>query len=94
MIDVIVSATDAAISPMFEFHSTVMMNFNTADATCCAHLTLLLQEKSIVNLRTLPMPSPRSNLASWEKYAEERGIKFTHCPCTGGSQTGRTHEDS
>ena len=93
-INVIISATDAAISPMFKFHSTVMMNFNTANATCCAHLTLLLQEKSIVNLHTLPMPSPWSNLASWEKYTKERGIKFTCCPCTGGSQTGCTHEDS
>ena len=31
--------------PVFEFHSTVMMNFITTDATCCAYLTLLLQEK-------------------------------------------------
>ena len=85
-IDVVVSTTDTAITLVFEFHSMVVMNFITADAICSAYLMLLLQEKSIVNPYALyQWPLSQSILGSWEKY-EERGIEFTRCPCTAGSQ--------
>ncbi|KAI6148715.1 hypothetical protein BKA82DRAFT_118014, partial [Pisolithus tinctorius] len=48
-IDVIVSSTVAAVSPIFEFHSTAMMNFISADHIYCAYPSLTLQEMSLVN---------------------------------------------
>ncbi|KAI6140466.1 hypothetical protein BKA82DRAFT_133419 [Pisolithus tinctorius] len=40
LIDVIISSTVAAMSPIFKFHSTVVMNFIAADHIFCAYPTL------------------------------------------------------
>ncbi|KAI6153940.1 hypothetical protein BKA82DRAFT_23163 [Pisolithus tinctorius] len=48
-IDVIVSSTVAAVSPIFEFHSTAVMNFITADNIFCAYPMLTLELMSMVN---------------------------------------------
>ncbi|KIO04731.1 hypothetical protein M404DRAFT_57431, partial [Pisolithus tinctorius Marx 270] len=48
-IDVIVSSTVAAVSPIFEFHSTTMMNFISADHIFCAYPALTLHLMSLVN---------------------------------------------
>ena len=83
-IDVIISGTDDPITPVFEFHSTVIMNFITAEAICCAYPSLTLRQKSIVNPYALYQhPLGRTSLGSWEKY-EERGIEYTCCPCNLG----------
>ncbi|KIN94232.1 hypothetical protein M404DRAFT_58437, partial [Pisolithus tinctorius Marx 270] len=48
-IDVIVSSTAAAMSPIFEFHSTAMMNFISANHIFCAYPALTLHLMSLVN---------------------------------------------
>ncbi|KIO14866.1 hypothetical protein M404DRAFT_117251, partial [Pisolithus tinctorius Marx 270] len=49
VINVIVSSTVAAMSPIFEFHSTAVMNFIAADHIFCAYPTLTLHKMSLVN---------------------------------------------
>ena len=68
-IDIVVSATGATITPVFKFHSTVVMRFITADAICSAYPTLS-------SYALYQHPLSRSTFASSEKY-EERGIEFT-----------------
>ncbi|KIO05486.1 hypothetical protein M404DRAFT_140798 [Pisolithus tinctorius Marx 270] len=48
-IDVIVSNTEVAVSPIFQFHSTAVMNFISADHIFCAYPALTLRGLSIVN---------------------------------------------
>ncbi|KIO10314.1 hypothetical protein M404DRAFT_92271, partial [Pisolithus tinctorius Marx 270] len=48
-IDIIVSNTDVVVSPIFQFHSTVVMNFVSADHIFCAYPTLTLWGLSILN---------------------------------------------
>ncbi|KAI5991052.1 hypothetical protein F5J12DRAFT_861875 [Pisolithus orientalis] len=49
-INVIISTMAAAVSPTFEFHSTAVMNFITADSVFCAYPTFTLCLMSMVNL--------------------------------------------
>ncbi|KIK22943.1 hypothetical protein PISMIDRAFT_47531, partial [Pisolithus microcarpus 441] len=39
-IDIIISQTSAAISPIFQFHSTAVMNFVSADTIFCCYPNL------------------------------------------------------
>ncbi|KAI6146041.1 hypothetical protein BKA82DRAFT_35380 [Pisolithus tinctorius] len=48
-INVIVSTMAAAVSPIFEFHSTAVMNFIMADSVFCAYPALTLRLMSMVN---------------------------------------------
>ncbi|KIK11917.1 hypothetical protein PISMIDRAFT_66221, partial [Pisolithus microcarpus 441] len=48
-IDIIVSRTSAAISPIFQFHSTAVMNFISADTIFCCYPNLTLRLLSLVN---------------------------------------------
>ncbi|KAI6157452.1 hypothetical protein BKA82DRAFT_48178, partial [Pisolithus tinctorius] len=48
-IDVVVTNTEVAVSPIFQFHSTAVMNFITADHIFCAYPALTLHGLSIVN---------------------------------------------
>ncbi|KIO11585.1 hypothetical protein M404DRAFT_126231 [Pisolithus tinctorius Marx 270] len=48
-IDIVVSNTDVAVSPIFQFHSTAVMNFISADHIFCAYPALTLQGLSILN---------------------------------------------
>ncbi|KAI6130705.1 hypothetical protein EDD16DRAFT_1446124, partial [Pisolithus croceorrhizus] len=48
-IDVVVSRTPAAISPIFQFHSTALMNFISADTIFCCYPKLTLHYVSMAN---------------------------------------------
>ncbi|KAI5984492.1 hypothetical protein EDD15DRAFT_2125330, partial [Pisolithus albus] len=48
-IDVVISKTSIAISPIFQYHSAVLFNFLTADAVFCAHPELMLRRESLAN---------------------------------------------
>ncbi|KIO08655.1 hypothetical protein M404DRAFT_68309, partial [Pisolithus tinctorius Marx 270] len=48
-IDVIVSVNAASITPVFQFHTTAVMNFVTADRIFCAYPALTLRARSHVN---------------------------------------------
>ncbi|KIK18417.1 hypothetical protein PISMIDRAFT_37793, partial [Pisolithus microcarpus 441] len=48
-IDVVISKTTTALSPIFQFHSTAVMNFVSADTIFCSYPRLTLQQLSMVN---------------------------------------------
>ncbi|KIN99284.1 hypothetical protein M404DRAFT_1004775, partial [Pisolithus tinctorius Marx 270] len=69
-IDVVVSNTAAAISPIFEFHSTTVMNFFTSNTIFCAYLTLTLHFMSMVNAEPIYFgPSECKAMATLQKYS-------------------------
>ncbi|KIN97661.1 hypothetical protein M404DRAFT_91335, partial [Pisolithus tinctorius Marx 270] len=49
VIDVIVSTTALALSPIFQFHSTAVMNFFSADSLYCAYPSLTLRHRAMIN---------------------------------------------
>ncbi|KAI6157013.1 hypothetical protein BKA82DRAFT_4380443 [Pisolithus tinctorius] len=68
-IDVIVSSTVAAVSPIFEFHSTTMMNFISADHIFCAYPALTLHLMSLVNAGPIYFePFGFRTMCALEKY--------------------------
>ncbi|KIO06637.1 hypothetical protein M404DRAFT_57506, partial [Pisolithus tinctorius Marx 270] len=48
-IDVIVSKTTSALSPIFQFHSTAVMNFFSANSLFCAYPSLTLRHHAMIN---------------------------------------------
>ncbi|KAI6120915.1 hypothetical protein EDD16DRAFT_1444366, partial [Pisolithus croceorrhizus] len=52
-IDVVVSGTASALSPIFHFHSTAVMNFVSADTVFCCYPRLTLRHLSLVNAGAL-----------------------------------------
>ncbi|KAI5996714.1 hypothetical protein EDD15DRAFT_2113722, partial [Pisolithus albus] len=48
-IDVIISKTPSPISPIFQFHSTALINFVTSSSIFCAYPQLTLRHLSLVN---------------------------------------------
>ncbi|KIO08013.1 hypothetical protein M404DRAFT_38544, partial [Pisolithus tinctorius Marx 270] len=52
-IDVVVSKTSSALSPIFQFHSTAVMNFFTADSLFCAYPSLTLHHRALINTASL-----------------------------------------
>ncbi|KAI5988181.1 hypothetical protein EDD15DRAFT_2141379, partial [Pisolithus albus] len=70
-IDVIVSNSMTAISPIFQFHSTILMNFVTAHSVYCAYPTLTLRQLSLINPYVVyEQPLQRSTLDVLLKYSE------------------------
>ncbi|KAI6014254.1 hypothetical protein BKA83DRAFT_4036601, partial [Pisolithus microcarpus] len=48
-VDLVVSRTSTALSPIFQFHSTVVMNFVSADTVFCGYPSLTLWQLSMAN---------------------------------------------
>ncbi|KAI6000184.1 hypothetical protein F5J12DRAFT_683674, partial [Pisolithus orientalis] len=70
-INVIMSSTVAAVSLIFKFHSTVVMNFITVDYIFCAYLKLTLKLMSMVNAGSLYFKLFRfKTMCTLEKYVE------------------------
>ena len=79
IIDVIMSSTSAAFSPIFLFDSTAVMNFISADEIFSAYPDLTLQYKSLLNPHSLyKHPYSRIKLSHLQKYLD-RGFKFIPC---------------
>ncbi|KIO09239.1 hypothetical protein M404DRAFT_57819, partial [Pisolithus tinctorius Marx 270] len=53
LIDVIISKTTSALSPIFQFHSTAVMNFFTANSLFCAYPSLTLRHRAMINTASL-----------------------------------------
>ncbi|KIN97310.1 hypothetical protein M404DRAFT_160711, partial [Pisolithus tinctorius Marx 270] len=78
-IDVIVSRTSTAISPLFQFHSTAVMNFISADSIFCAYPNLTFHRRALIN--SLPVYNGSigfKTMAALQKYAS-RGFDFGAC---------------
>ncbi|KAI5987723.1 hypothetical protein EDD15DRAFT_2173323, partial [Pisolithus albus] len=87
MIDIIISRTSAAISPIFQFHSTVVMNFVSADTVFCCYPNLTLRLLSLVNAGPLynGLFSMTTMDAMW-KYIS-RGVRYVRCKDVHKSHT-------
>ncbi|KIN95175.1 hypothetical protein M404DRAFT_166472, partial [Pisolithus tinctorius Marx 270] len=71
-INVIVSTTAAAVSPIFKFHSTAVMNFISADYIFCAYLMLTLDLMLMVNAGPLYFePFRFKTMCALEKYVAQ-----------------------
>lgn len=74
-VDLVVSRTSTALSPIFQFHSTVVMNFVSADTVFCGYPTLTLRGLSMVNAGPLYYSADkRPILSAMQKYLL-RGIR-------------------
>ncbi|KIN98976.1 hypothetical protein M404DRAFT_92790, partial [Pisolithus tinctorius Marx 270] len=49
LIDIIVSKTTSALSPIFQFHSTAIMNFFSANSLFCAYPSLTQCHHTMIN---------------------------------------------
>ncbi|KIO05543.1 hypothetical protein M404DRAFT_48006, partial [Pisolithus tinctorius Marx 270] len=49
LIDVVVSRNTSALSPIFQFNSTAVMNFFTADSLYCTYPSLTLRHHAMIN---------------------------------------------
>ncbi|KAI5981833.1 hypothetical protein EDD15DRAFT_2182588 [Pisolithus albus] len=78
-IDMVISKTATALSPIFQFHSTAVMNFVSADTVFCSYPRLTLQGLSMVNAGPLYCsPDKRVILDAVRKY-QACGIRYIHC---------------
>ncbi|KIO11376.1 hypothetical protein M404DRAFT_842832 [Pisolithus tinctorius Marx 270] len=78
-IDIMVSASPTPISPIFQYHSTVLMNFITHDTVFCAYPHLTFQRQSLVNPFVIfAQALKRSMMEALVKY-HDRGIKYLKC---------------
>ncbi|KAI6036919.1 hypothetical protein BKA83DRAFT_112210, partial [Pisolithus microcarpus] len=78
-IDVVISRTSTALSPIFQFHSTAVMNFVSADTIFCSYPELMLRRLSMVNAGPLYCsPDRRGVLDAVRKY-QTRGIQYIRC---------------
>lgn len=78
-IDVVISRTSTALSPIFQFHSTAVMNFVSADTIFCSYPKLTLRRLSLVNAGPLYCsPDRRAVLDAVRKY-QTRGIQYIRC---------------
>ncbi|KIN94986.1 hypothetical protein M404DRAFT_71294, partial [Pisolithus tinctorius Marx 270] len=53
LINVIVSKTTSALSPIFQFHSTTIMNFFSANSPFCTYPSLTLHHCTMINTASL-----------------------------------------
>lgn len=78
-IDVIVSTNSSPVSPIFQFHSTALINFITSTSIFCAYPQLTLQQLSLVNpFVVYGQALKRSTLMALLKY-NDREIAYTSC---------------
>ena len=99
VIDVVESCTDAACSPIFQFHSTAVMNFVGADTIFSAYPNLTMQYKSLLNPYSIYKHAyDRTKISHLEKY-RTRGFTFIPCRDSHASRfecrsNGRTITDN
>ncbi|KIN93906.1 hypothetical protein M404DRAFT_74377, partial [Pisolithus tinctorius Marx 270] len=74
LIDIVVSRTSSALSPIFQFHSTAVMNFFSANSLFCAYPSLTLQHRAMINTGSLQECTfPPSHIRALLKY-KQRGF--------------------
>ncbi|KAI5987148.1 hypothetical protein F5J12DRAFT_728579, partial [Pisolithus orientalis] len=77
-INIVVSKTSSALSPIFQFHSTVVMNFFTADSLFCVYPTLTLHHHALINTTSLHSCTlTPSHMLALFKY-KLQGFHFIH----------------
>ena len=78
-IDVIVCKMFASLPPVFQFHSTAVMNFISPDRIFCAYPALTFRGLSMINPGPLYMGRRgRNTFNALQKY-EDRGFRYIEC---------------
>ncbi|KAI6011234.1 hypothetical protein BKA83DRAFT_4132226 [Pisolithus microcarpus] len=78
-VDVVVSKTSTTLSPIFQFHSTAVMNFISADTIFSGYPTLTLWHLSVVNAGPLYYhPQRHAMICAICKYIKW-GIRYICC---------------
>ncbi|KAI5992236.1 hypothetical protein EDD15DRAFT_2368509 [Pisolithus albus] len=75
-IDVIVSSTSCAISPILQFHSMAVMNFISADTIFCCYPTLTLRHLSMMNAAFLYFGASTGTVMEAVTKYQGRGFRF------------------
>ncbi|KAI5994668.1 hypothetical protein EDD15DRAFT_2165720 [Pisolithus albus] len=78
-VDVIVSRTRTALSPIFQFHSTVVMNFISGDTMFSSYLALTLRHLSLVNAGPLYYDAEKHAMIRTIRKYVSRGFRYIHC---------------
>ncbi|KIK12663.1 hypothetical protein PISMIDRAFT_120481 [Pisolithus microcarpus 441] len=78
-IDVIVSSTSTAISPILQFHSTAVMNFISADTIFCCYPSLTLRQLSMMNAAFLYFGATTAAVLEAVAKYKSRGFHFVRC---------------
>ncbi|KAH7906346.1 hypothetical protein BJ138DRAFT_1117666 [Hygrophoropsis aurantiaca] len=74
-IDVIISAFKDSTIPIFHFHSTIVMNYVSADSLFSAYPRLTSQYRALVNPLSLPQSHVNGPSCAMEKY-RHRGFRI------------------
>ncbi|KAI6100726.1 hypothetical protein EDD16DRAFT_1496369 [Pisolithus croceorrhizus] len=78
-IDVVVSGTASAPSPIFHFHSTAVMNFISADTIFCTYPRLTLQQLSLMNAGALYDGGDMDDIGDAVQKYMRRGLHYVWC---------------
>ncbi|KAI6034745.1 hypothetical protein BKA83DRAFT_4043192, partial [Pisolithus microcarpus] len=78
-IDVVISRTSTALSPIFQFHSMAVMNFVSADTIFCSYPELTLRRLSMVNAGPLYCSLDRHGILDAVRKYQTRGIQYIWC---------------
>ncbi|KAG0691708.1 hypothetical protein DFH29DRAFT_819127 [Suillus ampliporus] len=74
--DVIITNYDSSITPLFQFHSTPVMNFISAHTICCAYPAWTLSHKGLIHPRIYTENATNlSSVAALNKYSS-RGFNL------------------
>lgn len=83
-IDVIISVDKSPFIPIFNFHSTALMNFISGKGFFCAYPRLTSSQMSVVNPLGFPgLDTPTARIQACIQKYEERGFRFIY-PYTSG----------
>ncbi|KAI6007115.1 hypothetical protein EDD15DRAFT_2152953, partial [Pisolithus albus] len=78
-IDILVSSTSAAISPILQFHSTAVMNFISVDTIFSCYPFLTLQHLSIMNVGLLYHSMSKHSLIDAVMKYQRHGFTYVRC---------------
>ncbi|KAG6371570.1 hypothetical protein JVT61DRAFT_9277 [Boletus reticuloceps] len=90
-IDVVESSTRSSLSPIFQFHTTAVMNYISLNGFFCAYPTLTSQRRALVNHVRLNDNSPTDKLVTcYSKYIC-RGFELRTSSIVWDEREGRKH---
>ncbi|KAI6009168.1 hypothetical protein BKA83DRAFT_4070863 [Pisolithus microcarpus] len=75
-IDIVVSVTSVALSPIFHFHSTAVMNFVSADTIYCSYPRLTFRHLSLVNASVLYYGGHMDDIVDTMRKYMGRGFEY------------------
>ncbi|KAI6016581.1 hypothetical protein PISMIDRAFT_117744, partial [Pisolithus microcarpus 441] len=78
-IDIVVSATSVALSPIFYFHSMAVMNFVSTDTIYCSYPRLTFQHLSLVNAGALYYGGHTDDIVDAMRKYMSHGFEYVRC---------------